>query len=56
MTAFARQLRGQFEILQNARGGITARLVFPAPGEHARAGDTAPDAPSAPPKGNQAAA
>jgi two-component sensor histidine kinase len=55
MTAFARQLRGRFEILQNAHGGITARLVFPAPGEHGRAGDTNPGAPPAP-KGNQAAA
>ena len=31
MTAFARQLRGKAEIAPNARGGITARLVFPAP-------------------------
>ena len=31
MTAFARQLRGRCEILQNARGGITARLLFPLP-------------------------
>jgi two-component sensor histidine kinase len=55
MTAFARQLRGRFEILQNDHGGITARLVFPAPGEHGRTSDTAPDAPPTP-KGNQAAA
>ena len=32
MTAFARQLRGRFDVIQNNRGGITARLVFPAPG------------------------
>jgi two-component sensor histidine kinase len=31
MTAFARQLRGRFEVIQNNRGGITARLAFPAP-------------------------
>jgi two-component sensor histidine kinase len=31
MTAFARQLRGRAEIAPNARGGVTARLVFPAP-------------------------
>jgi two-component sensor histidine kinase len=31
MTAFARQLRGQAEVIANARGGVTARLVFPAP-------------------------
>jgi two-component sensor histidine kinase len=31
MSAFARQLRGRAEILPNARGGITARLIFPAP-------------------------
>ena len=29
MTAFARQLRGRCEIVQNTRGGITARLEFP---------------------------
>lgn len=29
MTAFARQLRGQTELLRNAQGGVTARLVFP---------------------------
>lgn len=37
MTAFARQLRGSCEIVQNARGGITARLVFPAPEARAQA-------------------
>jgi two-component sensor histidine kinase len=31
MTAFARQLRGRADIAPNTRGGITARLVFPAP-------------------------
>jgi two-component sensor histidine kinase len=31
MTAFARQLRGRAELVRNARGGITARLVFPTP-------------------------
>jgi two-component sensor histidine kinase len=31
MTAFARQLRGQAELVRNASGGITARLVFPNP-------------------------
>jgi two-component sensor histidine kinase len=36
MTAFARQLRGRCEIVQNERGGISARLVFPAPEAHPR--------------------
>jgi two-component sensor histidine kinase len=36
MTAFARQLRGRCEIEQNAQGGITARLVFPAPEAQAK--------------------
>jgi two-component sensor histidine kinase len=31
MNAFARQLRGRAELVRNARGGITARLVFPTP-------------------------
>ncbi len=31
MTAFARQLRGKAEIVRNAKGGITARLLFPTP-------------------------
>ncbi len=30
--AFARQLRGRAELMANAWGGATARLVFPAPG------------------------
>ena len=31
MTAFARQLRGRMELVGNAQGGITARLIFPTP-------------------------
>jgi two-component sensor histidine kinase len=31
MTAFARQLRGRCDIAPNNRGGVTARLLFPAP-------------------------
>jgi two-component sensor histidine kinase len=31
MTAFARQLRGRAELVRNANGGITARLLFPTP-------------------------
>jgi two-component sensor histidine kinase len=46
MTAFARQLRGRVEIIRNARGGVTARLLFPTP---------AADAPPTS-HGNQAAA
>jgi two-component sensor histidine kinase len=49
MTAFAKQLRGRSELMRNAEGGITARLIFPTPAaetpQPARAG-----------KGNQAAA
>jgi two-component sensor histidine kinase len=45
MTAFARQLRGRAELVRNAQGGITSRLIFPTP---------AAEAPHAP--GNQAAA
>ena len=45
MTAFARQLRGRAELIRNAKGGVTARLIFPTPA-----------AESAPPQGNQAAA
>jgi two-component sensor histidine kinase len=42
MTAFARQLRGRAEIVRNAQGGVTARLLFPTPsadtnGNHGRA-------------------
>ncbi len=55
MTAFARQLRGRCEIVQNARGGITARLVFPTPGEHGRPSDS-DTGPTHPDGGNQAAA
>jgi two-component sensor histidine kinase len=45
MTAFARQLRGRAELVRNAQGGITSRLIFPTP---------AAEEPHAP--GNQAAA
>lgn len=31
MTAFARQLRGRAELVRNADGGVTARLIFPTP-------------------------
>ena len=31
MTAFGRQLRGRTELSRNARGGVTARLIFPTP-------------------------
>ena len=31
MTAFARQLRGRFELGPNADGGVTVRLIFPNP-------------------------
>jgi len=31
MAAFARQLRGRFELAPNAVGGVTVRLVFPNP-------------------------
>jgi two-component sensor histidine kinase len=31
MSAFARQLRGRAEIVRNASGGVTARLLFPTP-------------------------
>ena len=31
MTAFARQLRGQAELVRNEAGGVTARLTFPTP-------------------------
>jgi two-component sensor histidine kinase len=42
MTAFARQLRGRAEVVRNAQGGVTARLLFPTPsadanGNHGRA-------------------
>jgi two-component sensor histidine kinase len=42
MTAFARQLRGRCEIVQNAAGGVTARLVFPAPEGRAQVGQQPP--------------
>jgi two-component sensor histidine kinase len=43
MTAFARQLRGRAEVAANARGGVTARLVFPAPEGQARTRPPRPD-------------
>lgn len=43
MTAFARQLRGRSELVRNAAGGVTVRLVFPTPHP----------AMSAPSEGNQ---
>ncbi len=49
MTAFARQLRGRSEVMRNAAGGITARLMFPTPGIDAEPQPGAED-------GNQAAA
>jgi two-component sensor histidine kinase len=48
MTAFARQLRGRSELVRNAAGGVTARLIFPTPAAGAEG--------SASSKGNQAAA
>jgi two-component sensor histidine kinase len=48
MTAFARQLRGRAELVRNAAGGVTARLLFPTPSVDA--------ALSGPSGGNQAAA
>jgi two-component sensor histidine kinase len=48
MTAFARQLRGRAELVRNAKGGVTARLLFPTP--------AIDSAPSAAKPGNQAAA
>jgi two-component sensor histidine kinase len=50
MTAFARQLRGRAEMVSGPTGGVTVRLIFPAPG--AAAPPLEPEAPS----GNQAAA
>lgn len=48
MTAFARQLRGRAEVVRNAAGGVTARLIFPTPAVEAADSDSA--------AGNQAAA
>ena len=36
MTAFARKLGGRAELEANERGGLTARLIFPAPAETQR--------------------
>jgi len=58
MTAFARQLRGNAEIVPAPSGGMLARLVFPTP-EAAEPAWPAPVTPPAPPPqngGNQAAA
>jgi two-component sensor histidine kinase len=52
MTAFARQLRGRCEVVQNARGGITARLVFPAPGAQAPLTEPGFEPPT-PPRGSR---
>lgn len=49
MTAFARQLRGRAELVRNAEGGVTARLVFPNPASGVEVGPAASS-------GNQAAA
>jgi len=49
MTAFARQLRGRAELVRNAQGGITARLIFPTPAADA-------PQPNRATPGNQAAA
>jgi two-component sensor histidine kinase len=43
MTAFARQLRGRCEVTANARGGVTAQLVFPAPEGQAKAKRARPE-------------
>jgi two-component sensor histidine kinase len=48
MTAFARQLRGRSELVRNAAGGVTARLIFPIP--------TLQNGAVSEPQGNQAAA
>jgi two-component sensor histidine kinase len=59
MAAFARQLRGRFEIVENQHGGITARLIFPTPAspmEPAGPGAGADGAGGAGTSGNQAAA
>lgn len=48
MTAFARQLRGRADVVRNAAGGVTARLIFPTPSVESADSDSA--------TGNQAAA
>jgi two-component sensor histidine kinase len=50
MTAFARQLRGRMELVENDLGGVTARLIFPTPQARGQA------RPSARGRGNRAAA
>ncbi len=57
MTAFARQLRGQAEIIRSPSGGLLARLTFPTPEamEPGQGGDQ-PSGPAQPRDRNQAAA
>jgi two-component sensor histidine kinase len=43
MTAFARQLGGRADFEANERGGLTARLIFPAPAETQRFYAEAPE-------------
>jgi two-component sensor histidine kinase len=57
MTAFARQLRGRVELIRNAQGGVTARLIFPTPAADDAAATPAGEGQPADAKGgNQAAA
>jgi two-component sensor histidine kinase len=55
MSAFARQLRGRAEIGPGEGGGVSAKLIFPAP-EAGGLKPADPAAPAAPRDGNQAAA
>ena len=45
MTAFARQLRGRAELVRNAAGGVTARLIFPTPAAERAPQPAAPGEP-----------
>jgi two-component sensor histidine kinase len=58
MSAFARQLRGRVEIGRGVQGGVTARLIFPAPEASGPADGIEGSTSDAPPRsgGNQAAA
>jgi two-component sensor histidine kinase len=57
MTAFARQLRGRAELIRNAEGGVTARLIFPTPGADDAGATPGGEAATAGARGgNQAAA
>jgi two-component sensor histidine kinase len=58
MSAFARQLRGRAEIGRSEKGGVVARLIFPAPEAAAPVDQTEGPAPPSPDRagGNQAAA